>query len=240
MKTVKWHCLKSKRKHKQVATKAAALKIEMRNVEDLIPYELNAKKHEKDQVAKIALEISRHGWDVPIVLDRHGVIIKGHGRRLAAIELGMTKVPVVVRTDLNPEQVRAARLSDNRVAISDLDPEVLRAELATLEADMKGIFDDKELDFGTADLGMMNDDVFDTDMDAVLESQKKEVGEKSAAAMDPETRIPLSRAFGFKDVSAAGQFAINKLMARAEAATGRSGDAALTEYLVAMEAVSAD
>lgn len=137
---------------------------------DLTPYDLNAKKHDKNQVAKIAQAIARFGFDQPIVVDRNGVIIKGHGRRLAAIELGLKTVPVWVRRDLTPDEVRAARLADNRVALSDLDTELLRADLSTMESDLLGgIFDDKEIDFGTSDLGLMNEGIFETDMDAVLE-----------------------------------------------------------------------
>ncbi|WP_265936199.1 hypothetical protein [Acinetobacter baumannii] len=37
------------------------------------------------------------------------------GRRLAAIKLGLIEVPVLVRDDLNEEQVKAARLADKTV-----------------------------------------------------------------------------------------------------------------------------
>ncbi|CAI3151815.1 phage tail protein [Acinetobacter baumannii] len=88
------------------------LKIQMWIVDDVKPYELNAKIHSEEQVAKIAESIARFGWDQPIVVDKNGVIIKGHGRRLAAIKLGLIEVPVLVRDDLNEEQVKAARLAD--------------------------------------------------------------------------------------------------------------------------------
>lgn len=88
------------------------LKIQMWIVDDVKPYELNAKIHSEEQVAKIAESIARFGWDRPIVVDKNGVIIKGHGRRLAAIKLGLIEVPVLVRDDLNEEQVKAARLAD--------------------------------------------------------------------------------------------------------------------------------
>lgn len=205
------------------------LKIEYWPVANLIPYELNAKKHEKDQVARIAEEIRRHGFDQPIVVDRDGVIIKGHGRRLAAISLGMDKVPVLVRSDLTQDQVRAARLGDNRVAISDLDPEVLRAALAEIEEDLTGVFDAKELEFMEADLGSMNTDAFITDMGAAVAEQKSVIADKTAASV--LARVPLAKAFGFKDISAGDLAIINKTMARAEAVTGMTGDQALVNYL---------
>ncbi len=53
------------------------LKIQMWIVDDVKPYELNAKIHSEEQVAKIAESIARFGWDQPIVVDKNGVIIKG-------------------------------------------------------------------------------------------------------------------------------------------------------------------
>lgn len=205
------------------------LKIEYWPVGNLIPYELNAKKHEKDQVTRIAEEIRRHGFDQPIVVDKDGVIIKGHGRRLAAISLGMEKVPVLVRHDLTPDQVKAARLGDNRVAISDIDPDLLRASLAEIEEDLTGVFDAKELDFMDADLGTMNPGAFIEDMGAAVAEQKTAIAEKTEAAA--LARIPLAKAFGFKDILAADLQIINETMARAEAVTGQKGDRALIDYL---------
>lgn len=207
------------------------LKIEYWPIENLTPYELNAKKHEKDQVARIAEAITKaDGFDVPIVVDKHGVIIKGHGRRLAALQLGMKTVPVIVRSDLNPEQVKAARLADNRAAISDLDPNKLREELASMEGFelLEGIFDAKELEFTVADLGTMNADAFVEDMGAVLEDQKASIDAKADAATG--ARVPLAKAFGFKDLAAAGQLIVSKFMAKAEAATGLKGDAAFVRF----------
>jgi hypothetical protein len=212
--------------------KAYKPKLEHRAVKDLIPYDNNVKKHDKDQVKKIAEAIRRHGFDVPIVVDRDGVIIKGHGRRLAAIELGLEKVPVLIRDDLSPDQVKAARLADNRVAIGDIDPEMLRIELATLEEDMKGIFDAKELEFMDADLGEVNTGVFVTDMDAVMTEQKADLDARADAAA--KSRVAVSKAFGFKDIPATGQLAITKLMAKAESETGLKNEEALIAWAGAL------
>jgi hypothetical protein len=203
-------------------------KLEMRPVKDLIPYELNSKKHEKDQVKKIVESIKRFGWDVPIVVDKHGIIIKGHGRRLAAIELGLDKVPVLVRDDLSDDQVKAARVADNRVAISDIDPEMLKAELAAIDMDLTGIFDAKELEFLDADLGAINPGAFVDDMDKVVAEQRADIETRIETAA--ASKVSLARAFGFKDISAAGQIAITNLMAKAEAATGLKNDEALVAF----------
>lgn len=209
------------------------LNLKMMRPQDLVPYELNAKLHDPAQVAKIARAITQHGWDVPIVVDRNNVIIKGHGRRLAALELGLDKVPVIVRDDLTPEQVNAARLADNRVAISDIDPEMLRLALAELETDtldeLDGIFDAKELEYMGADLGEMNEGAFITDMDATLDGQRRHLEEQTTAAAT--ARVSLAKAFGFKDVSGDQQLLITRLMAKATGSTGKQGADALSAYL---------
>lgn len=101
----------------EVATNTpAARKADTWAIERVKPYEKNAKKHPTKQVEHLAKLIRDHGFDQPIVVDKDGVIIKGHGRLLAAQHLKMQAVPVVVRDDLTEAQVRAARIADNKVA----------------------------------------------------------------------------------------------------------------------------
>src|SRR5690349_16944205 len=79
------------------------------------PYELNAKKHPVEQVNTLASRIKKDGFDQAIVVDEDFVILKGHGRRLAAIQLGMKQVPVVVKIGLTEAHKRACRIADNKV-----------------------------------------------------------------------------------------------------------------------------
>ena len=75
----------------------------------------------------------RHGIDQPIVVDEAGVIIKGHGRRLAAIEAGFDAFPVVIHRGLSEADKRAMRIADNQVQIlSGWDENLLRMELTDL------------------------------------------------------------------------------------------------------------
>lgn len=209
------------------------LKTETWPLANITPYELNVKKHDKEQVARIAASILKSGFDQPIVVDKNGVIIKGHGRRLALIELGRTEAPVIIRDDLSAAQVRAARLADNRVAIGDIDTEMLKVELEDLDFDLlEGIFDEKELNFIVADLGDMNSDSFVTDMNAVIADQKTDMTERVAIAEG--ARVPLAKAFGFKDIAARDQIHITKLMGKAENVTGLTGEEALTTYIAAL------
>ena len=76
---------------------------------DLVPYDKNAKKHDKRQINNVAESIKQYGFVQPIVIDRDGVIVIGHCRALAAKKLGMEEVPCVCVDDLTPDQVNALR-----------------------------------------------------------------------------------------------------------------------------------
>lgn len=211
-------------------------KIHIWPIEDLTPYPNNVKKHDPAQVAKIVQAVQRFGWPDThaIEVDKDGVILSGHGRRLAALEMGLKEVKVHIITNLSPEEAKAYRLSVNRVAVSDIDTEMLKEELAFMDLEnLAGIFDAKEIDFIAADLGDMNDDVFVTDMAEVLEGQKHDIEDRVSKAAD--SRISLAKAFGFKDISSSGMFAITNLMAKAEAATGLKNDEALVAFSSTVE-----
>ena len=100
----------------------------------LKPYKRNNRKHPQAQIDKLAKQIEAHGFDVPIVVDKDLVIIKGHGRTLAAKQLKLKEVPVIIRADLNPEQCAAARLADNKLSeIAEIDVEAIQLELDALK-----------------------------------------------------------------------------------------------------------
>lgn len=199
-------------------------------IEHLTPYAQNVKKHDKAQVAKIVASMKKFGFGQPIWVDRDGVIIAGHGRRLAAIEMGRKTVPVIYSKDLWGEKSRAARLADNRVAVSDIDTEMLRTEMASLDEDLSEFFDSKELVFSMSDLGEMDDSAFLDDMDSALDEQRKNTQERADAVTGEGSRVPLAKAFGLKDVDAASAKVITRFMAVIESETGLTGEQALVSY----------
>jgi ParB-like chromosome segregation protein Spo0J len=205
------------------------MKLAVWPIEKIKPYDLNAKKHDSAQIKKIAQSIAEFGWDQPIVVDKNGVIIKGHGRRLAAMNLGYKEVPVLVRDDLTPDQVRAARLADNRVAVGDVDPEILRKELETLEFDLEGIFDAKELQFLSADLFVPNIEAITTDLDAELKKSDEEAIATVAAA--DKKIVPIAEALGFKSVPGEAQRALARFMAKIEAEFNLPPDKAFLKFV---------
>ena len=111
-------------------------KIETWPVEQLNLYPANARKHSKEQLKMIAASIQEYGWTVPVLIDKGGEVIAGHGRILAAQSIGITEVPAIKLEHLTPAQARAYRIADNRIGdLSEWDMEALEKELRELAGD---------------------------------------------------------------------------------------------------------
>ena len=110
--------------------------IEM-SIAEVKPYEKNPRKNDQS-VDKVANSIKEFGFKVPIVIDKHNVIVCGHTRYKAAKKLGLAVVPCVVADDLTEEQIKAYRLADNKVGEDSLwDMDLLSDELGDiLDLDM--------------------------------------------------------------------------------------------------------
>lgn len=125
--------------------------IEMWPLARLQPYAKNAKAHGADQVAKIAASMAEFGWTVPCLVADDGELIAGHGRVLAATQLGLTEAPVIVLGHLTEAQRRAYRIADNKLTeLGTWDEALLSAELNDLLAEDYDLsligFDDAELE----------------------------------------------------------------------------------------------
>jgi len=109
------------------------MKVESWEITRPIPYSRNPRRNE-GAIAKVAGSLKEFGWRQPIVVDTEGVIIAGHTRLLAAQKLGLSQVPVHIATDLSPQQIKAYRLADNRVAQeAEWDMDLLKLELSELD-----------------------------------------------------------------------------------------------------------
>jgi DNA modification methylase len=107
----------------------------------LIEYENNPRKNDH-AVDKIASAIEAFGFRIPVVARSDGTVVDGHLRLKAARLLGMTKIPVVLADDLSDAQIKAFRISVNKMAeLADWDEDLLRAELL----DLQGIEFDMDL-----------------------------------------------------------------------------------------------
>lgn len=136
---------------------------------DIAPYENNPRRND-EAVKYVAESIRQFGFKNPILIDSNGIIVAGHTRYKAAIELGMEKVPCIITDDLTEEQVRAFRLADNKVAeIAQWDQELLNFELGEIDIDMT--------DFGFIDMADIDVDGFfeDAEPQKPKDEEEKEV-----------------------------------------------------------------
>lgn len=105
------------------------MEIITRKLSEIKPYEKNPRKNDA-AVEFVMNSIKEFGFKVPIVIDKDGVIVAGHTRYKASKKLKLTEVPCIVADDLTPEQIKAHRLADNRVAEkSEWDIDLLSGEL---------------------------------------------------------------------------------------------------------------
>ncbi len=127
------------------------LQLTYRPISDLIPYARNARTHSAAQVALISGSIREYGFTNPVLVDGANGIIAGHGRVLAARQLGLASVPVIELAHLSAAQKRAYVLADNQLALqAGWDKDMLAMEvgdLAELGIDLATLgFDPREID----------------------------------------------------------------------------------------------
>lgn len=164
------------------------MEIQYRRLDEITPYDKNAKTHDQTQINNVAESIKQYGFVQPIVVDRDGVIVIGHCRALAAKKLGMESVPCVCVDDLTPKQVNALRLVDNKSNESAWDFDLLADELSGLDL--------SAFDF---DWGIENEDEYGVDfslpdgdkseicqMTFTLHTQQKELIEYAMTCVEDE------------------------------------------------------
>lgn len=109
-------------------------RLELIDINKLIPYTNNARTHSDEQIKKIQSSLREFGFVNPVLIDKDCGIIAGHGRVEAAKREGMTEVPCVWVEHLTEAQKKAYILADNRLALdAGWDMEVLKVELAGLQ-----------------------------------------------------------------------------------------------------------
>lgn len=133
--------------------------IQMMKITEIKPYDNNPRKND-DAVDEVASSIKAFGFKNPIIVDKDMVIIAGHTRLKAALKLGLTMVPVIVASDLNPDQANALRLADNKTAeIAKWDKKKLEEELKQINWEILGI--------NMTDVGF--DDIFASEFQEVVD-----------------------------------------------------------------------
>ena len=103
---------------KRAADSGPPLAVVWRRIEALRPDPANPRSHSPKQIRQLARSIGAFGFNVPILVDRTLRIVAGHGRLLAAQELGWREVPTILLDHLSEAETRAFMIADNRLAES--------------------------------------------------------------------------------------------------------------------------
>jgi DNA modification methylase len=115
------------------ARRAKLLNVIYRSVEELKLDPANPRVHSKKQIRQIGNSIEAFDFNVPILVDRDGKVIAGHGRLLACREIGITEVQTICLDHLTPAQARAFMIADNRLTeIASWDDRLLAQQLKDL------------------------------------------------------------------------------------------------------------
>ena len=111
--------------------------IEYMPIENLKPYENNAKIHTVEQIEQIKASITEFGMNDPIAIWKDNIIIEGHGRLIACKELGFKELPVIRLDNLTDDERKAYTLVHNKLTMNtDFDIDLLNEELEIIEIDM--------------------------------------------------------------------------------------------------------
>lgn len=158
---------------------SSKLKVVYRKTADLTPYDRNARTHSPEQVERIAASIREFGFTNPVLVDGQSGVIAGHGRILAAQQLGMATVPTIELAGLSEAQKRAYIIADNKLALdAGWDIDILAAEFASLE----------ELDYDLSLTGFSPDDVADIEARASARASSEDDDNAPEASDNPVSR----------------------------------------------------
>lgn len=151
---------------------------ETRGMDQIHPYPKNPRKISRTAVDAVKESIEKYGYRQPIVVDPDGVIVVGHTRYQALMELGYEEVTVYV-TDIPAERAHEYRLVDNRTSeMTSWDNDALVYELREFEGDLaERMFPDLSLEVDQLEDAEVGQDELDRAMEKVLTPKERaEIG----------------------------------------------------------------
>ena len=157
------------------------------------PPERRLRKHPDRQRAAVKASIVRRGFVLPILVDRHGIIVDGVLRQEIAIELGLGAIPVIEADDLTRNERRLLSVALNKLPeLAIWDEEALVLELGELLSTVDLDFTIEAIGFSTPEIDVLFDAQLseevadDEDFDAASEI---EFEDKISAVFDLHAQV---------------------------------------------------
>lgn len=156
------------------------MKIEHIGINDIIPYEKNAKLHPPEQIEQIKNSIIEFGFNDPIAIDENNVIIEGHGRLQAIKELGYKQVECIRLSHMSEAQKKAYIIAHNKLTLNTgFDISILKNELEFLtnkiDLDVTGFDSDELKDILEINEENIYEDDYDVTPPKIAKSQTNDI-----------------------------------------------------------------
>lgn len=141
------------------------------DITKLKEYKKNNKIHTEEQISLLVQIIDRFGFTTPLLIDKDKNIIAGHGRKLAAVKLGMKKLPCIEMDDLSEDEIKTLRIADNRIGeIAETSFINIQEEYLELKDNGSGIefltgYTEEDFDFLQEEDTEIQEDDFETPED---------------------------------------------------------------------------
>ena len=124
------------------------MQVEEVRIDEISNHERNPKIHNETQIRLLEKSIKKFGYTNPVILSADGVILAGHARVKAAIQMGQDTIPCI-RTKLSGKDADAYLIADNRLTeLAQYDRDILAELLSDLPKDLVDItgFDTVQID----------------------------------------------------------------------------------------------
>lgn len=169
-------------------------KFEYWPIDRLYEYESNPRVHTVDMIETTANAIQEFGFRVPIIAKSDGLIVDGHLRWKAAKFLGLHEVPVLPADDMTDLQIRAFRLSVNRIAdLAEWNFDLLAQEIQALDLDGFDLdvigFDDAYIKTLLDGNGQVTEDEASSEMPTLPSGDREPFQQKTFTLHDEQAAI---------------------------------------------------
>ena len=149
--------------------------VEMLAIGMIKPYSKNPRVHNAKQIEKIKNSIMQFGFTAPILVDKENNIVAGHARYEAMKMLNAVQIPTIQLENLTPEQIKAYRIADNRLAEdAQWDSDILKIEFKEL----------LELDFDITDTGFEIPEIDSLTIELIGDENKQDEDKEVYSLLD--------------------------------------------------------